>query len=120
MPERFAVNTYAGNPLDRASGRRTDAAWLQARLADPASQALAFWNGAPLVTTHEGGVRLVRLPADLAVRVADTEQDLLFLGTEDERAVFAVDLAGPADPAQGPLHGFGMFRGLREVTPLLA
>ena len=47
----------------------------------PQSQALAFWNGAPLVTTAEGGVRLARLPADLALKVADTEQDLLFLGT---------------------------------------
>ncbi len=120
MPQRFAVNTYAGNPLDRASARRIDEAWLQARLADPASRALAFWNGAPLVTTAEGGVRLVRLPADLALRLADAEQDLLFLGNEDDHAVFAVDLGGPADPAEGPLHGFGRFRGLREATPLLA
>jgi len=120
MPVRFAANTYAGSPLDRASERRVDRAWLQARMADPASQALAFWNGAPLVTTAEGGVRLVRLPADMAARVADTEQELLFLGTDGERAVFAVDLDGPADPAQGPLNGLGIFRGLREVTPLLA
>jgi NAD+ diphosphatase len=120
MPPRFIVNTYAGNPLDRASARRVDQAWLLARLAEPNSQALAFWNGAPLVTTAEGGVRLVRLAAAMAARVADSEHGLLFLGTEDERAVFAVDLDGPADPAQGPLHGFGRFQGMREVTPLLA
>jgi NAD+ diphosphatase len=119
MPNSFFVNAYAGSPLDRASARRADGAWLQARAAEPDAIALAFWNGAPLVSETDGETRLVQLPARLGATVADTEQDLLFLGLDGERAVFAVDLDGPADPAEGPLSGFGRFRPLRQVTPLL-
>jgi NAD+ diphosphatase len=117
MDSSVLVNTYAGNPIDRASAHRADVAWLAARLADPEAWSLAFWNGSPLVDFADGAVRLVRLPVRLARSLADTEQDLLFLGLEGERPVFAVDLDGPADPAEGPLEGFGAFRGLRELTP---
>jgi NAD+ diphosphatase len=114
------VNTYAGNPIDRASARRGDEAWLAGRLAEPETRALALWNGSPLVTADGDDVRLAWLPAGLAEKVADTEQNLLFLGLEGERALFAVGLDGPADPAEGPLRGLGAFRPLRELTPLLA
>ena len=49
------VNTFAGNPLDRASERRVDAAWLKNRLDDPETLAVALWNGKPLVEDAPGG-----------------------------------------------------------------
>jgi NAD+ diphosphatase len=116
-------NTYAGNPLDRAGERRSDAAWIAARLADPRSQALALWNGQPLAEPREdGGAALRFVSGALAQTLAGDEEGLLFLGLRgDDAAVFAVDLEGAVDPAAGPLQpAGGTFEGLRGLAPRLA
>ena len=120
MPLSAVQNTFSGNPLDRMSDRRSDAAWIAERLADPDSVAIALWRGAPLVTEQGGAVRLSRLPLMLAVEAAARPgEDLLFLGVGRGSAVFALDLDGSADPTEGPLQGRGRFVGLREAATLL-
>ncbi|HTI68072.1 MAG TPA: NAD(+) diphosphatase [Caulobacteraceae bacterium] len=109
-------NVFAGNPLDRASARRGDAAWLAAQVAEPAARAMALWNGEPLVEEREGSPRLAWLPMDLARRVAPGDEPLLFLGLDATAPVFAIDLDGAADPTAGPLEGLGAFAGLRELA----
>jgi NAD+ diphosphatase len=119
MALSIITNTFAGNPLDRASERRGDRDWLRQRLEDPDSLALAIWNGRPLVEDDGGpdkGVRLAYLPTALAKELAAGEERLLFLGLWKETAVFAVDLEGEADPASGPLNGFGRFEDLRGIA----
>ena len=112
---RIPVQTFAGNPLDRAHDRRIDPDWLSTRLKDATTTALALWNGAILLD----GDRLARLPIELAYELSGDEH-LLFLGLEDEDvAVFAIDLEGAADPSQGPLYGLGQFSGLREAAAFL-
>jgi NAD+ diphosphatase len=113
------VNTFAGNPLDRASERRGDVAWLKSRLEDPETLALALWNGKPLVEDAPGtdkGVRIAYLGVPMARELAASDERLLFLGLWKETAVFAVDLDGSADPADGPLRGLGRFEDLRGVA----
>ena len=46
---RAAVNTFAGGGLDRMGPRRTDAAWLAERRADPASRAVVATSDGVLV-----------------------------------------------------------------------
>jgi len=41
MALQASLNTFAGNPLNRVSDRRTDAAWLAEKLDDPQSLAVA-------------------------------------------------------------------------------
>ena len=113
-------NTFAGNPLDRASERRTDRDWLSARLNDPDSLAAVIWNGQPLVEdapTHAQGadqdLRIAYIPAAMARELARGDERLLFLGLWKKTAVFAVDLESGADPAGGPLAGLGRFEELR-------
>ena len=114
-------NTFAGNPLDRASGRRGDAAWVAGQLASPEAMGVAVWNGKPLVEpTAGGGRQIAYLPARLAADLAGGPERLLFLGLWKDAAVFAVDLEGAADPAEGPLEGMGRFEELRALAPLLA
>lgn len=110
MPLGAAHNTFGGNPLDRASERRSDAAWLDARLWDPATVSVALWNGAPLVAGDPP--RLARLPID---RSQVDHERLLFLGLDGETAVFAVDLEGETAPAAP-----GAFAELRRLAPVLA
>ena len=114
MSRPFITHVFAGNPLDRASDRRSDADWLAAKAAEPESRALALWNGAPLL--KDGA--LVWLPGGLATRLGG-EEHLLFLGLDGDTALFALDLEGAADPAEGPLEGFGEFGDLRGAAARL-
>jgi NAD+ diphosphatase len=119
MPLSTITNTFAGNPLDRASERRSDADWLRARLADPESLAVAMWNGRPLVEDAPAGkpaVRIAYLPVSLAREIAAGDERLLFMGLWQDTAVFAIDLESTADPTDGPLNGFGRFEDLRAVA----
>jgi NAD+ diphosphatase len=121
MPLSAVQNTFTGNPLDRVSDRRGDAAWIAERLADPGSSAVALWRGAPLVTDAEGAPRLSRLPLALAVDAAvRPAEDLLFLGMGRGSAVFALDLQGEVDPTAGLLHGRGRFQDLRSLATVLS
>jgi NAD+ diphosphatase len=113
----FFLNTFAGNPLNRASDRRVDAEWLARQLASGAAVAAAVWNGRPLVEDgHAGGPQLAWLPARLAGELAGGPERLLFLGLRDETPVFAVDLEGQADPAESALQGLGRFEDLRMIA----
>jgi NAD+ diphosphatase len=123
MPHPSVLNTFAGNPLDRASGRRGDVDWITERLADPDALTLAMWNGLPLVEDDpnaQGGVRIAYLPTRLACEAAGSEERRLFLGLSGRQAVFAIDLEGSADPALGSLEGLGRFQDLRSAAPRLA
>lgn len=110
-------NTFAGNPLNRASERRGDTAWLEGQLASSDSLGLALWNGRPFVEkTKEGGWQIAYLPAKLVGELAGGTERLLFMGLWNETAIFAVDLEGAADPGQGPLQGLGEFKDLRVLA----
>ncbi len=117
MPLDTFRNTFAGNPLDRASDRRGDAAWIAGQLASPDALAIAIWNGKPLVEPdRDGGVRIAYFAARLAEELAGGRERLLFLGLWKDAPIFALDLEGQADPAQGPLQGLGGFEELRGVA----
>jgi hypothetical protein len=126
MALSIITNIFAGNPLDRASERRGDEAWLAEKADDPHSLAVAIWDGKALVediaSPQDGedgkaaGVQIAYLRADMAKDLAGTPERLLFLGLWKDIAVFAVDLEGGADPAEGPLQGLGRFEELRGVA----
>ena len=120
MPLDAFVNVFAGNPLERASYRRTDEAWLAERLAESGSLAIALWNGKPLVEGAKGGaIQLAYLAAGMVKTLSAGWERLLFLGLWKETAVFAVDLEGDVDPADGPLTGLGRFEDLRGIAMAL-
>ena len=116
------LNTFAGNPLDRASDRRGNAEWIAEQLASSESLGIALWNGRPFVEpaskseSGDGGRQIAYLPAKLVGELAGGQERLLFMGLWKETAVFAVDLEDAADPAEGPLQGFGKFEDLRAVA----
>jgi NAD+ diphosphatase len=112
------LNTFAGNPLDRASDRRTKPEWIAEQLASSDSLGIAMWNGRPFVepSKDEGGLQIAYLPAKLVGELAGGPERLLFMGLWKETAVFAVDLEDAADPADGPLQGFGKFEDLRAIA----
>jgi NAD+ diphosphatase len=119
MPLTAFTNTFAGNPLDRVSYKRSDPDWIDAQLADPETLAVALWNGKPLIEDAPGpdqALRVAYLPIGLAREVAGGDQRVLFLGLWKETAVFAIDLESSLDPAEGPLSGMGRFEDLRATA----
>jgi NAD+ diphosphatase len=115
------VNTFAGNPLDRAADRRTDAAWLESRAAGPDSLFVALWEKKPLVeAAKDEGLQIAYLSSRVALELAPSAEDQLFLGLWKGTPVFAIEIPGEADPALGPLAGMGEFGELRASVPRLS
>jgi NAD+ diphosphatase len=99
-----ALNTFAGEALDRAGTRRRDDAWLAARLADPATRVVAASTAGVLV--DDGRPRLLSA-ADLPDGV-----ETVLLGVDaNGRAVFAAD---PGDDVPGERAG------LRDLAPVVS
>jgi NAD+ diphosphatase len=113
------TNVFSGNPLNRASDRRTDPAYLAQLLEAPQTLALPLWNGQPLVEKTADGFRLAYVSGDMGRELAAGTERLLFLGLWKETAVFAIDMEGSADPAAGPLNGFGEFKDMRAMGAAL-
>jgi NAD+ diphosphatase len=117
MPLTAFMNTFAGNPLDRASERRKDETWLAEQLASPDSLGLALWNGKPLVEkSADGGVQIAYLPVKMVAELAEGRERLLFMGLWKGTAIFALDMEGSADPVDGPMQGLGRFEDMRGVA----
>ena len=55
------LNTFAGNPLDRAGDQRNSPDWLAEQAASSEALACVFWDGQPLLEDHADGPRLTWL-----------------------------------------------------------
>jgi NAD+ diphosphatase len=102
------------------SYQRTDEAWIARQLAASESLGLLIWNGKPMVeTAKDGGAQIAYVSAGMARELAGGPERLLFMGLWQGTAVFAVDMEGSADPADGPLEGLGRFEDLRIIAMTL-
>ena len=114
--------------LERGQHRRGDAAWLEARLADPATEFIPVWQLQNLVTGDPPRVARLHV-ADMAEWLPRAESiSLLGLRVEagEEQAVFAVglhqhDSRAPtsSEDAESPLPGAGQWVNPRAVADLL-
>jgi NAD+ diphosphatase len=113
---------FAGNPLDRASEKRGDAAWLSAARADPASRVLPLWKLQPLLLGAENQARSTELgfvDGALASGLGAADASEVFLGLEGTIAYFARDISALPDPLAAALAGLGHFRDARAAAALL-
>ena len=111
------LNTFAGNPLDRAGDRRNDPDWLAEQAENPEALALVLWEGRPLIEEATGGPRLAWIGLGHARTL--TGADDLFLGLWKDAPVFAVEFAGSIDPTTGPVAGLGAFHEMRAAAAIL-
>jgi NAD+ diphosphatase len=114
---------FSGNPLDRASDRRTDAEWIAARWRDSSTRVWPLWNLQPFLVGNEkdgSALEAGYLRPGLAEEIAGPDAISIFLGLENGKAVFALDLPLENDRASGgPLTGLGHFRDARTAAQLL-
>jgi NAD+ diphosphatase len=96
MEERY---TFAGNPLDRVSQRRTDTGWVRSLLDDPTTRLLPLHDLKPRVR-HGSAAELDWQRVDPWRPLIENGATLVLLGLADGQAHFALD-AGPLDaPAE--------------------
>jgi len=110
------IYTFAGNPLDRVSQRRQDAAWLTSLLDDPASRLLPFHELKPIVR-DPATTRLDWQPvAPWRARI-DGGCTLVLLGIGEGRAHFALD-GGDLSGAEGADRATADVRSLAAAIPV--
>lgn len=112
-----ALNTFAGNPLDRAGDRRNDPVWLAEQATNPDALAMMLWEGRPLLEEGPDGPRLAWLPLTEARRQVRNRE--AFLGLWKDAPVFAVEFEGDVDPATDRAAGMGLFTEMREAAAVL-
>ncbi|HEX4028521.1 MAG TPA: NAD(+) diphosphatase [Rhizomicrobium sp.] len=96
---------FSGNPLDRASYRRADPAWLAGQRAS--GLFLPFWQNRPFLMGKRAGFLPGRAEWDNCLCV--------FLGLDGTQPLFAVDLSGDSEPV---LDG-GNFQEMRPAAFVL-
>ena len=111
------LNRFAGAALDRAADRRTDAAWLERRLEDAGSRVVPVWEAHSLVS-REAPVRPILLPVDHPVVRDSDALGPIFLGVDEEAALFAVGVSSCGND-RPPLEELGEFKNLHRIGALL-
>src|ERR1700722_3093706 len=115
---------FAGNPLDRASEKRTDSNWIESKRRDPSSLVLPMWRLEPfLLGSEKSGppIELGLVPARITDSLVDAGALCIFLGLDGDRGVFAIDVSEAGDPANdGPLAGLGDFRDARVAASMVS
>ena len=114
---------FSGNPLDRASEKRGDAAWLAAQRADPKSRVLPLWKLQPLLLGPQDATKETKLgfiEGELASGLGAADAVEVFLGLDGEGPCFARDISALADPLAAALASHGHFRDARSAALLLA
>ncbi len=87
------IYCFAGNPLDRASERRRDTAWIRSLLDDPAARILPLRDLRPLTRGSTSTV-LDWQPVAPWRDLIEHGATLIFLGLGERRPYFAVDASG--------------------------
>src|SRR5229473_1701074 len=114
---------FAGNPLNRASEKRTDADWIEAKRRDPSSLVLPLRRLEPflLEPDRSGATELGLLRPEIVDSLAGAEATCIFLGLDGDRAIFAVDVPETADSANaGAPAGLGYFRDARAAAQIVS
>src|SRR3984893_12592770 len=115
---------FAGNPLDRASEKRTDSNWIESKRRDPSSLVLPMWRLEPFILGSEKSgppIDLGLVPTKITDSLVDAGAVCIFLGLDGDRAVFAIDVSDAGDPANvGPLAGLGYFRDARVAASMVS
>lgn len=102
---------YTGNPLDRRSDKRADTAWLTEQLKT--ARILPVFQGQVLVTGSPV-LKAAAVPLETCAGLTAPGAPLVFLGTDEEIAYFALEIAQPDGFAAA-----GEFRDLRGASLFL-
>ena len=115
---KMSPNFFSLPDLDRASGRRTDEAWVSSRLAGPDTLILPVWQERNL-SSKRSDLSPVLIPGPEAADVLRGAESIVLLGQLHERLHFSVGL--PPGDGTPPMWAakYGVFRDLLHVAPVI-
>jgi NAD+ diphosphatase len=124
MTQPTTVMPFAGFPLDRASVRRRDGAFIEALLEHPDSDLILIQDGRPVLElpiAPEGPRRALRLSTASRAGFLGTKAPApIFLGLDTKgRATFAAALPRGVEMDSGPLEGLGETVDLRAAAGIM-
>ncbi|MBI3452589.1 MAG: NAD(+) diphosphatase [Rhodospirillales bacterium] len=109
-------NFYAGLALDRLATRRRDNAFVESRLAHPATRLVPVWRGRCVIIEGPRPEAVFFAAPELA----HIEGPRVFLGEDADIPYFALDLSALEEAAlSGALDNRGITADLRVVGPLM-
>jgi NAD+ diphosphatase len=115
---------FSGNPLNRASEKRTDANWIESRRHDAASLIFPMWRLQPFILGSEKAappLELGLVRPEVADELGLDDAISIFLGLDADRALFALDISETSNPTKtGPLAGLGHFRDARMAGSMVS
>lgn len=118
--QKHNPNTFANNPLDRCSEKRTDADWINAQFTDGGTLIVPFFRLQPFVLEtrdSDNPLDVGWLRAGALEGLISRKAVKIFLGQDENTSYFAVDLDRATDPDnEGPLAGLGKFMDLRQAA----
>jgi NAD+ diphosphatase len=115
---------FAGNPLNRASDKRANPEWINSKLRDPTSLIFPLWQLEPfLLGSKKPGspAKLGLLSPGIVETLALPQALCVFLGLDEDTAIFAIDISSAANPADnGPLAAMGYFCDARTAGQMVS
>ena len=118
------MTPFAASPLNRASEKRINPEWIEAKLRDPSSLIFPMWRLEPFLLGSEklaSPARLGLLRPGIAESLADGAAPWIFLGLDGDIALFALDVSAAANPTDsGPLAGVGYFCDARTAAQIVS
>jgi NAD+ diphosphatase len=107
---------YSGLILDRASGQRSDPAWIAALRVSAQTRVIPLWRDHCLVRTESPVV----VRAEAATEILAAAGDPVLLGLDDDGAVFAADLSALEQAHAIRLAGADVVSDVRELVTNLS
>ena len=117
----LAGTVFSGVPLDRVDHLRTDTAWIEARLNDPASRFVPVWNQQSIVFAGAEPRAALNDRQSIA-ELLDSNAPLAFLGvTPDDGGIahFAVDFSHLPEETLTARYTGGALMDLRDSVQLV-
>jgi NAD+ diphosphatase len=115
---------YTGNPLNRASEKRSDPGWIESKRRDPSSLVLPLWRLEPFLLGSKRTrppVELGLLPLEQLKGLAISDAPSVFLGLDGERAVFALDVSEASESTTTEVLGqLGYFCEARTASQMVS
>lgn len=110
---------YADVPLTRAGERRKDSEWLLEQQESSESRVVPVWRDRSMINDMGPNPRSTHMlcGGDVTKRVLGTGAETVFLGLQENQAVFAVDISSYSEEQAVAMVEGGSFVDLRRIGP---
>lgn len=115
---RSALNYFAANPIDRLTLKRRDEEWLAEQLENPDARFIPVWDSKQLFAEESAPHPVLLARAEMG-GLLKTAETIVFLGRNETKTYFALDLPPNSSGFADDLARLGQFHDLKRFGALL-